>query len=1198
MSNDINEILSKRIMVLDGAMGTMLQKQRLGEDDYRGHLFKHHDKPLKGCNEVLNLSREDLIANIHASYLEAGADIIETNTFGATSLSLDGYGLQDHAYSISRKGAEIARKCADRFSASGVRRFVAGSMGPGSKSLSIPDKVDCPASRAISFDTMKKAYAQQTAALIDGDCDLLLMETVFDTLNAKACLFAIREVFEQKAVKLPVMISLSINDASGRILSGQDMDAFMVSVEHFPFLAVGINCAMGASEIRPFLADLAGKAPIYVSVHPNAGMPDEEGGYNESPTQMAEIIGEYAKEEFVNIIGGCCGTTPEHIKQIKEAVDGKRPRQPKQAELKTSLSGLEALVVKSENNFVNIGERTNVAGSRRFARLIRDKDYDAALSVARQQVENGAQIIDINLDDGLLDARDEMENFLRLLGSEPDIARVPFMPDSSGWDVIEGALKNIQGKALVNSISLGEGETIFIHKAKRIRTYGAAMVVMAFDEKGQATDYDRKIIICKRAYDLLVKEAGIPPGDIVFDCNILTIGTGMEEHSNYAKDFIAAVRWIKLNLPGVKTSGGISNLSFAFRGNTPLREALHSVFLYHAIHAGLDMGIVNAGTLPLYDKIDPGLRERCEDLIFNRRRDATERLMELGAGFLSEKAGKTAKSEAVVYVPAAKRLEDALVRGVADGIEAELTACLNEMPRALEIIEGPLMSGMNKVGELFRQGKMFLPQVIKSARVMKRAVAFLYPLLSSQRSGNGKRTYSGTVLLATVKGDVHDIGKNIVSLVLSCNNFRIIDLGIMVDREKIIAEAVRQNADIIGLSGLISPSLEEMAAVAAGMEKQRLKIPLLIGGATTSETHTALKIDTLYSGPVIHVKDASEAVFLSAQLIDKESRERVYSAYKAKYQKIRSIQKERKARGRPLPLSIARKNRFLWEAVAESKVKPPFTGIREVRPGIGYLKEYIDWKAFYRQWRVYKTQGGKENNRVAEKESERLRNDALELLGLVEKEKLLDIRGEYGFFRAWSENEDVVVLLPGGDTRRLHFLRDCAPRPEGIHNLCFADFIAPENACFSDYIGLFAVSAGFGADEAEKAFMARNDDYSALLLRTLADRLAETFAECLHGMINMGIRPAPGYPACPDHSEKATIFSLLDAEKRSGVQLTEAYLIKPAASVCGYYFLHPQARYFSIGAIGQDQLISYAEAKNRSIEEIQSLLSHTLNQER
>ncbi len=1198
MKNKISDILENRIMVLDGAMGTMLQQHGLGENDFRGELFKRHDTPLKGCNDVLNLTREGLIAEIHRSYLAAGADIIETNTFSSAPLSLASYGLSDHAYEINKRGAMIAKKCADEYSSYGKLRFVAGSMGPGSKSLSVPSQVDKPSGRQVNFDDLANAYSVQAEALLDGGCDLLLIETVFDTLNAKACLFAISNVFERNGREVPVMISVSINDSSGRTLSGQTLDAFLVSVGHFPFLSVGINCALGASEIKPFLSQLSEKTPCFVSVHPNAGLPNEEGGYDETPEQMAGVIKEYIHERTANIIGGCCGTTPEHTRLICGLVNGVTPRKPPKADRLTRLSGLDTLSVSRESNFINIGERTNVAGSARFARLIREKDYDAAISVARQQVENGAQIIDINLDDGLLDPVAEMENFTRLLGAEPDIARVPFMPDSSRWDVIETALKNIQGKPVVNSISLKEGEDEFLCKARLIKKSGAAVVVMAFDEKGQATDYGSRIRICERAYVLLTEKAGLPPQDIVFDCNILAIGTGIEDHSGFAAGFIEAVKWIKKNLPHAKTSGGISNLSFAFRGNNRIREALHSVFLYHAVNAGLDMGIVNAGTLPVYDDIEEEFRKRCEDLILDKRKDATERLMAFARieGIKQTPDGGDIEKQNIL--PAPERLEEALVRGIADHLEEDIKETLKETPVAIDIIEGPLMRGINRVGGLFSQGKMFLPQVIKSARVMKKAVSILQPLLESQKTAAGRVSDSGTVLLATVKGDIHDIGKNIASLVLSCNSFRIIDLGIMVSRERIVSEAVRQKADIVGLSGLITPSLEEMAGVAAEMEKQGLKVPLLIGGATTSKVHTALKIDPLYSGPVIHVKDASKAVQISAELIRGDGRKRIQSEYKSLYKAIRKDYREKRRSTKPLALEDARKRRFIWEEHSARLKEPSFTGIREIRPDIRTLREYIDWNAFFRQWKV----------KAADGEATTLREDALELLRIIESSELLEPKGVFGFFRANSENEDVIVKLPDGSHEKIHFLRDCSNKPEGENNLCLSDFIAPGSFGVTDHIGLFALSAGFGAGDAEKEWLSNNDDYSAILLRTIADRLAEAFAEYLHVEVrkkfwaydpgDRGIRPAPGYPACPDHSEKQTIFNLLEARERTGMQLTENHAMIPAASVCGYYFAHPGSRYFSIGDIGREQLVKYAASKNMEVAEIKKLLSYTLNRKR
>lgn len=1211
----IDNLLQNRILVLDGAMGTMIQLYKLSENDFRGDRFAAHNIFLKGCNDVLNLTKPELIEEIHSQYLAAGADIIETNTFNSTSISLSDYGLQDYVYEINYNAAKLARKVADKFSNSEYK-FVAGSIGPTNKTLSISPDVNNPSFRSVSFVQMVDAYKEQINGLMDGGCDILLVETVFDTLNAKAALFAIQNAFEEKKRKLPVMLSVTISDASGRTLSGQTLDAFLISISHFPLLSIGLNCALGAKEMYPLILDLSYRTHLFISAYPNAGLPNQFGQYDETPESMGEWIKLFIDEGLVNIVGGCCGTTPEFIKVFKEATLGKTPRKPISFSRKTRLSGLEPLAIEKESNFINIGERTNVAGSAKFAKLIKDKKYDEALSIARQQIENGAQIIDINFDDALLDAKQEMEIFLRTIAAEPDIAKVPFMIDSSKWEVIETALQNIQGKAIVNSISLKEGEEIFLEQAKLIRKYGAATIVMAFDEKGQATDFQRKIEICHRAYKLLTEKIDFPPEDIVFDCNILTIGTGIPEHNNYAVEFIRAVEWIKKNLPYCKTSGGISNLSFAFRGNKLIRESLHSVFLYHAINAGLDMGIVNAGALPIYDEIDAELRILCEDLILNRREDATERLLEY-ASRVEQKATSIFKKVEWRNFTVDERLEYALVNGISDFIDEDIKEALELYRFALKIIEGPLMKGMDRVGELFGQGKMFLPQVMKSARVMKKAVSLLEPIIIDQNKKDGVATKAGKILLATVKGDVHDIGKNIVGVVLSCNNYEVIDLGIMTPVEKILYEAKKHDVDIIGLSGLITPSLDEMVNVAEEMQKHNFAIPLLIGGATTSKLHTAIKIDPKYSGAVIYVKDASLSVPVVAELLDKNKRNDFIFKIKKEYEELRSKHfEEKNIKNNSISLTEARNNKFVWKKEDADIVRPNYIGINYIfNMDLSLLKDYIDWTFFFYQWGINKKFPDILQDNEKGKEASRLFRDANSLLDEIIKEKKLTANAAYGIFKANSVDEDVEIYFDNG-IRKLCFLRDCSKRKEGENNLCLADFIAPKETGIEDYIGLFVVTGGIGSDEFAGQFKEQGDDYNYTMVKILADRFAEAFAEYLHKDIRTkiwgftpdenlsipelfkekyrGIRPAPGYPACPDHSEKQIIFELLDAQK-TGVQLTDTFMMYPAASVCAYVFAHPKSHYFKVFSVGTEQIELYAKKKNICVENARKYLLDTIN---
>ncbi len=1213
-------LLASRILVLDGAMGTLIQQYHLAEEDFRGGRFADHPHELRGNNDLLSLTRPDVIGAIHRAYLEAGADIIETNTFSATSISQADYGLEACAYELNLASAQIARRAADAALALDPARprFVAGALGPTNKTLSLSPDVNDPAFRSVSFRQMVEAYAVQTAGLVDGGVDLLLVETVFDTLVCKAALYAIGEHFRRTGKALPVMISGTVVDMSGRTLSGQTPEAFWTSVAHAPhLLSVGLNCALGTAQMRAFIEELAAVATVPVSLYPNAGLPNAFGGYDESPEFMAEHIGEYARAGFLNLVGGCCGTTPRHIAAIAEAVAGVAPRQAPAPDHRLRLSGLEPLVFRDEVNFVNIGERTNVTGSRKFARHIREQQYDEALSVARQQVEGGAQLIDINMDEGLLDSKAAMATFLHLVASEPDIARVPIVLDSSRWDVIEEGLQCVQGKSIVNSISLKEGEAAFKEQARRVRRYGAAAIVMAFDEAGQADSYERRIAICRRAYDLLTLEVGFPPEDIIFDPNVFAVATGIEEHNGYALDFLRATAWIKENLPYARVSGGISNISFSFRGNDRVREAMHAAFLYHAVRAGLDMGIVNAGQLEVYEAVDPALLERVEDVLLNRRPDATERLVSL-AGQLAAGQGEAAPEEAAAWrsAPVAERLKHALVKGVADFVEEDTEEARRSLPSALAVIEGPLMEGMNVVGDLFGMGKMFLPQVVKSARVMKRAVAYLIPYIEQEKAA-GARQSRGRVLLATVKGDVHDIGKNIVGVVLACNGYDVIDLGVMAPADRILERAREENADIIGLSGLITPSLDEMAHVAREMERQGFRRPLLIGGATTSRVHTAVKIAPFYSGPVVHVIDASRSVGVAGSLVG-EGRAAFAAAVAEDYAAVRRDHARRSAGKTYLRLEEARRNRFApdWSA---APITPP------VRPGIvafesydlAEIRPYIDWTPFFITWelkgkypRIFDLPG-------VGREARTLYDDANRMLDRIERDGLLGASAVAGLFGAHADGDDIVLSGPDGcAAATLHMLRQQAEKTPGRPNRSLADYVAPLASGRADYMGAFAVTAGRGLDELAARYDRAHDDYNKIMVKALADRLAEALAELLHLRVRRewwgyapeeqlsaedlvaeryrGIRPAPGYPACPEHTEKLTLWSLLGVEARTGIRLTENLAMHPAASVCGWYFAHPEARYFDVGLIGRDQVEDYAFRKGMSPAEVERWLASRL----
>jgi len=1214
---DIFSELSHRVLVLDGAMGTMIQRHKLTESDYRGERFSHHSVDLKGCNDLLCLTQPQIIDGIHRAYLEAGADIIETNTFNATSISLADYKLEAYVYEINFAAARLAVNEADGFAEKtpGKQRFVAGSIGPTNKSASMSPVVSDPGFRAITYDQLAEAYTEQVRGLIDGGVDLLLIETVFDTLNAKAALFAINTLFLEKGIRLPVMVSGTIADASGRTLSGQTAEAFLNSVSHTDLLSVGFNCSLGAEQLNPFIEELSRKAPCYVSAYPNAGLPDQFGHYHETPAKMAKHVSDLLVNGSVNIIGGCCGTTPDHIRELCRIAEEAKVRHipPKNHDLK--LSGLEPLMVYEKSNFINIGERTNVSGSRKFARLIREEKYDEALSVARQQVDAGAQALDVNMDDAMLDAEREMTRFLNLLMSEPEIAKVPVMIDSSKWSVIEAGLKCLQGKAIVNSISLKEGEAIFKEHALKIRNYGAAMVVMAFDEQGQAATYERRIAVCERAYRILADELGIPPEDIIFDPNVLAIATGIEEHNHYALDFLNATRWIKQNLPYARVSGGISNLSFSFRGNDALREAMHSAFLFHAIKAGLDMGIVNAGNLPVYDDIPADLLQHIEDVLFNRNPDATERLISYTSQMRTS-VRKESVAEAWRGLPVEDRISYAIIHGIDTFIATDVEEARLLFTHAIGVIEGPLMNGMKAAGDLFEAGKMFLPQVVKSARVMKKAVSVLLSYLENERASAGKIS-AGKILLATVKGDVHDIGKNIVSVVLGCNNYKVIDLGVMVNAEKIIETAVREKVDIVGLSGLITPSLDEMAFVASEMQRRGLKVPLLIGGATTSEMHTAVKITPQYQYPVVHVRDASRVAGVAASLLSAGMKNDFLASVNEKYSRLREKHKDAMAGISYLTLEQARDNRFKASWKDYKPFKPSFTGVKVLENyPLGEISRYIDWTYFLHAWNISGKFPDIFENPVKGGEARKLYDDAQVLLQKMIEDKMVKANGAFGFFPAVAVGDSIELTL-GDDTKlRLPFLRNQEQKEGNVPNLSLADFIVPAGTGKTDFIGLFAVTAGLGIEKWVQYFKERHDDYNAIMLKILADRLAEAFAELLHLKVRKeywgyaaeenltteevlrqgyrGIRPAPGYPACPDHSGKRVIFDLLGAE-RSGMHLTENFAMYPAASVSGYYFAHPQAQYFNVGRISRDQVAGYALQKGETVESVERLLATNLN---
>ncbi len=1220
---EFHRLLRERILVLDGAMGTMIQGFRLDEAGYRGDRFRDWPSDLKGNNDLLSLTQPALIESIHDKYLAAGADIIETNTFNSNAPSQGDYGAQALVYELNLAGAQIARRAADRSAeATGRPRFVAGVLGPANRTASMSPDVNDPAYRSITFDQLAATYTDAARALVEGGVDILMVETIFDTLNAKAALFAIRTVMEETGLDLPIWISGTITDASGRTLSGQTTEAFWNSLRHVRPTVIGLNCALGARQLRPYVEELSRLADCYVCAHPNAGLPNAFGEYDETACETADLIQEFAASGFVNIVGGCCGTTPEHIHHIGEAIGKFPPRQPPTLEVRCRLSGLEPLNIGADSLFVNVGERTNVTGSAKFRKLIEADDYNGALDVARQQVASGAQIIDVNMDEGMLDSEAAMVRFLNLIASEPDISRVPVMVDSSKWTVIEAGLKCLQGKGVVNSISLKEGEASFLAQARKVRAYGAAVVVMAFDEKGQADTVDRKVSICQRSYRLLTGQVGFPPEDIIFDPNIFAVATGIEEHNNYSVDFIQATAEIRRTCPHALISGGVSNVSFSFRGNDPVREAMHSVFLYHAIKAGMSMGIVNAGQLAIYEGIEPELRERVEDVILNRRPDSTERLLEIAGRFKGEAGQKRVEDRAWRSWPVVKRLEHALVKGIDEFVVEDTEAARLEFAQPLSVIEGPLMDGMNVVGDLFGAGKMFLPQVVKSARVMKKAVAHLIPYIEEQKAAGGGSRSNGKIVLATVKGDVHDIGKNIVGVVLQCNNFEVIDLGVMVPCERILETARREGADMIGLSGLITPSLDEMVHVAREMQRQGFTQPLLIGGATTSPAHTAVKIDPQFSGPVVYVKDASRSVGVCQQLITPQTRVEYLAKIKADHQTRREQHAGRKVKSPRWSLARARANRFAGDWQEYRPPVPRMLGVRAFEQPLEELTRYIDWMPFFNAWEFAGKFPDILTDPVVGEQASDLYAEARRMLKLIIRERWLTAKGVIGLFPANSVDEDVEIYTDESRTgvlTRLHFLRQQKDKPEGQSHLSLADYIAPKSSGVADYIGAFAVSSGFGIEEPLKRFAEGHDDYSSIMLKALADRLAEAFAERAHERIRRefwgyapeerfgsdqlidekyrGIRPAPGYPACPDHTEKATLWQLLDADRTTGIRLTESFAMYPTAAVSGWYLSHPDAHYFAVGQIDRDQVVDYAERKGRPVEEIERWLSPNLGYE-
>lgn len=1210
------EILEKKIVVLDGAMGTSIQKYNLTEKDFRGELLKDFHKDQKGNNDILSLTKPEVIKEIHKSFLKAGADIIETNSFNSTSISQEDYGTENLVYDLNYNAAKIAREVADKFTKNNPNRprFVAGSIGPTNKTASLSPHVENPGYRDVTFDSLVNAYKEQISALIDGGVDCLLIETVFDALNCRAAIVAANKVYEEKQVVLPIMISGTLTDKSGRTLSGQLLDAFAQSVRNENVISIGLNCSFGGADMIPFIKQLAHTEDVYISCYPNAGLPNVLGEYDELPKMTAGYIRELALEKDVNIVGGCCGTTPDHIKAIAEAVEGLEPRKIPKKKKESIYCGLEIIRSNKENNFINIGERTNVAGSAKFARLIREKNYEEALSIAKEQVENGAQIIDINFDDGLLDSQKEMEYFLRLIAAEPDISSRPIMIDSSRWEVIETGLKSIQGKPIVNSISLKNGEEEFLSHAKIVKDFGAAVIVMAFDENGQADTYERKISICKRAYDLLVNKLNFPPEDIIFDPNILAIATGIEEHDNYAVDYINATKWIKENLPYAKVSGGVSNLSFSFRGNNTIREAMHSVFLYHAIEAGMDMGIVNPGMIQIYDDIPKDLLKLVEDVVLNKHKNSAEKLLEKADDYKQGNTKVQTNKNLWREKSLNEKLSYALVKGITEYLEEDLEEAVNAYPKPLSIIEGPLMDGMTKIGELFGDGKMFLPQVVKSARVMKKAVAHLLPYIEKDKA-QGQAASAGKILLATVKGDVHDIGKNIVGVVLACNNFEIIDLGVMVPCEKIIETAIKENVDIIGVSGLITPSLDEMCHIAAEIEKRNMTIPLIIGGATTSKAHTALKIEPNYSGPVIYGYDASKTVEISKKLLCKNKKEYIKSI-KKEYEEVRNTYNSYESE--LVSLKEARENKFNINWNNREIPKPNFIGIKEVMNyTVSDLRPYIDWTFFFIAWEMKKLYPDILEDSAYGKEAKKIFNDANKMLDFIEENNIVDIKGVFGIFKANSNGDNIELYNKDKSlAATFNLFREQRKKNKGPY-LCLSDFIAPKEINKDDYLGGFIVTTGLKADEYAKKLEAEGDSYNAIMLKLVCDRLAEAFAEKLHEDIRKnywgyakdenlsmkeifkasyrGIRPAFGYPSLIDQSQMKILFNLLNGEKVTGVKLTESYMMDPVSSVCGLYFASEDSRYFNSNFIDKDQAEDYANRCGLSLEQLEKALPNILS---
>jgi len=1215
------QVLQQRILILDGAMGSLIQTYNLGEADYRGERFKDWPSDLKGNNDLLSLTQAQIIRDIHCAYLEAGADILETNTFNANSISMADYDMESLVYELNVESAKLARSAADEFTAKtpDKKRYVAGVLGPTNRTASISPDVNNPGARNITFDQLVESYIEATRGLVDGGSDILLIETIFDTLNAKAAIFAIKTYFETENIELPVMISGTITDASGRTLSGQTTEAFYNSLRHIEPVSIGLNCALGPDLLRPYVEEMSRVANVCVNVHPNAGLPNEFGEYDLTPEDMAAEIADWAEKGLLNIVGGCCGTTPAHIQAIAKSVEKLQPRQQPEPSIACRLSGLEPTTIEADSLFVNVGERTNVTGSAKFKRLILENNYDEALDVAREQVENGAQIVDVNMDEGMLDGLEAMQLFLNLIATEPDISRVPIMIDSSKWEILEAGLKCVQGKSVVNSISLKEGEQAFIDYAKLVRKYGAAVIIMAFDETGQADTQERKVEICTRSYKILTDVVGFPPEDIIFDPNIFAVATGIDEHNNYGVDFIEATREIKNTLPHALVSGGVSNVSFSFRGNNLVREAIHAVFLYHAIKAGMDMGIVNAGQLAVYDDIPLELRDAVEDVVLNRNSDATEKLLDIAEKYRGDAVVNKKEDLSWREEPVAKRLEHALVKGIDSYVEQDTEEARKSFARPIEVIEGPLMDGMNVVGDLFGAGKMFLPQVVKSARVMKKAVAYLLPYIESEKDKNSRS--NGKILMATVKGDVHDIGKNIVGVVLQCNNFEIVDLGVMVPANKILEEAKNHNVDIIGLSGLITPSLDEMTHIAKEMKRLDFDVPVMIGGATTSRAHTAVKIDPHYQQPTVWVKDASRAVGVAQKLISEDHKESFVNELASEYEAVRIQLAGRQSQTKWLKLDQARANKTKIDWENYQPPVPKQLGVQVFDDiDLASIQNYIDWTPFFHSWELKGSYPKIMDDHEKGSEAKKLFADAQTMLTQIINENWLQAKAVIGFFPAAQINDDDIAVYTDESRDKevveLHHLRQQTQKPPGRPNLCLSDFIAPADAGKADYIGAFAVTAGIGIDKKVQEFETAHDDYNAIMLKALADRLAEALAELMHEKVRkelwcyandenlsnkelikeayQGIRPAPGYPACPEHTEKATLWTLLDAENNTGISLTEHFAMVPTASVSGWYFSHPDAKYFAVGKINRDQTEDYANRKSMDLQTAQRWLSPNL----